>query len=61
MYSTDQSPPPVDSSQDYHLVMAKEDKGRTIFHVERAANTGDAKDIQFTVTSSCISCQGLAS
>ena len=58
MYSTDQSPPPLDSSQDYHLVMAKEDKGRTILHVERVANTGDAKDIQFKVTSSCIFCQG---
>ena len=45
MYSTGQSPPLVDSSQDYLLIMATQEEGR----FERAANTGDAKDIQFTV------------
>ena len=49
MYSTGQSPPHVGSSQDYHLVMATEEEGRTILHFERGANTGDAKDIEFTV------------
>lgn len=45
-----QSPPPLDSSQDYNLIMATEKDGHTILHVERAGNTGDAKDIQFTVS-----------
>lgn len=49
MYSTGQSPPRVDCNQDYLLGMATEEEGRTILHFERAANTGDAKDIQFTV------------
>ena len=49
MYSIGQSPTPFDSSQDYHLVMATEEDGHTIFHFERAANTGNTKDIQFTV------------
>ena len=49
MYSIGQSPPPLDSSQDYHLVMATEEEGHTFLHFQRAANTGDAKDIQFTV------------
>lgn len=49
MYSTGQSPPIVDSSQDYLLIMATEEEGRTILRFERAANTGDAKDTKFTV------------
>ncbi|CAH3024251.1 unnamed protein product, partial [Porites evermanni] len=47
MFSTGQSSPHVDSSQDYHLVMTTEEEGYTILHFERAANTGDAKDILF--------------
>ena len=46
-----QSPPPLDSSQDYNLTMATEEEGHTILHIERAGNTGDTKDIQFTVSS----------
>ena len=54
MYSIGQSPPPLDSIQDYQLVMATEEEGHTFLHFQRAANTGDAKDIQFTVILQCI-------
>ena len=48
----DQSPPPLDASQDYNLIMATEEEGHTILHIETgAAITGDTKDIQFTVSS----------
>jgi len=30
--------------------MATEEEGHTILLIERAGNTGDAKDIQFTVS-----------
>ena len=56
MYSLGQSPPPLDSSQDYNLIMATEEEGHTILHIERAANTGDIKDIQFSVSSNICFC-----
>lgn len=48
MFSTGQSSPHVDSSQDYHFVMTTGEEGYTIF-LKRGANTGDAKDILFMV------------
>lgn len=50
MYSIGQFPPPLDSRrQDYHLAVATEEECHIILYFDRAANTGDTKDIQFTV------------
>lgn len=49
MYSIGQFPLPLDSSQEYHLAVATEEEGHNILHFDRAAITGDTKEILFTV------------
>ena len=41
--------PPKDASQDYKLIKASEDGGKTYVDFYRSATTGDDKDVQFTV------------
>ena len=41
--------PPKDASQDYKLIKASEDGGKTYVNFYRNATTGDDKDVQFTV------------
>jgi len=49
-WSTGQSnPSPKDASQDYKLIRAMEEGGKTYVDFYRNATTGDAQDIQFTV------------
>jgi len=47
------NPSPKDTSQDYKLIRAKEDGGKTYVDFYRNATTGDAQDIQFMVTTNC--------
>ena len=49
-WSTEQSnPSPIDVSQDYKLIRAMEEGGKTYVDFYRNATTGDAKDVQFMV------------
>jgi len=48
-WSAGKGDPPKDPSQDYKLIRAMEDGGKTYVDFYRNATTGDAKDVQFTV------------
>ena len=49
-WSTGQTnPSPKDASQDYKLIKASEDGGKTYVNFYRSATTGDDKDVQFRV------------